>query len=62
MLPWGLKRDEHGMPSNPKLKKKFWITTLVSAILWVVVFMLIKAEVIDFYAIADQMVAEDRGL
>ncbi len=66
ILPWGNKAPdvpEEGMagsaPINPRLKQKFIITGILSAILWLAVFILIKMDVIDFYDIARQMSQED---
>ncbi len=49
----------HSAPENPRLKKKFIITGILSAIVWVIVFLLIHFDVIDFYDIARQMTQED---
>lgn len=66
VLPWGNQPPEHvetghftGAPANPRLKQKFIITGFVAAALWVVVFVLIKMDVIDFYEIARRMSEED---
>lgn len=66
VLPWGNRasdKPEAGMagsaPANPRIKKKFFITFIVSTIIWLIVQTLIYFEVIDFYEIARQMVEED---
>ncbi len=66
VLPWGnhaKETPETGMagsaPANPRIKKKFVITFLVSCVIWVMISVLIHFEVIDFYEISRQMVAED---
>lgn len=66
VLPWGnhaKETPETGMagsaPANPRIKKKFLITFLVSVVIWVMISLLIHFEVIDFYEISRQMVAED---
>jgi predicted secreted protein len=66
VLPWGNKapdRPEEGMagsaPANPRIKKKFLITFLVSSVIWAIIALLIHFEVIDFYEISRQMIAED---
>lgn len=68
VLPWGNKPDERkntadmgGAPANPRIKQKFMVTAIISAIIWGIVFALIHFEVIDFYAIARQMTEEDYG-
>lgn len=66
VLPWGnrAKDDpETGMagsaPANPRIKQKFQITFVVSIVIWVIIALLIHFEIVDFYAIARNMVAED---
>lgn len=66
VLPWGNRAPDHhevgmmgGAPANPRIKKKFIITAAVSTVLWVIVFLLIHFEVVDFYEIARQMKEED---
>ena len=66
VLPWGNKakdKPEVGMagsaPANPRIKQKFIVTFGVSAMIWVVIALLIHFEIIDFYKIARDMVAED---
>ena len=46
-------------PANPRLKQKFLATAVVSAVIWLTVFLLIHFQVIDFYDIARQMSEED---
>ena len=66
VLPWGNQAPENvemghstGAPANPRLKQKFIITAFVAAALWLIVFVLIRLDVIDFYDIAKQMAQED---
>jgi predicted secreted protein len=66
VLPWGNKASETpeaGMagsaPANPRIKQKFLITFIISSLLWAIIAFLIHMEVIDFYEISRQMVAED---
>lgn len=66
VLPWGINMSnispEEGIqaaPQNPRLKRKFLITTIVSVILWLVVYLLIKMDIIDFRELAGQMAAMD---
>ncbi|MFP4312825.1 MAG: DUF1467 family protein [Alphaproteobacteria bacterium] len=66
-LPLWVERDDRenpaevgpGAPKDPQIKKKFILTSIISAIIWLITYILIQMEVIDFYAIANQMVAED---
>ena len=60
VLPFGHKRDQDGTPVQANIKKKFLWTTLVTAILWGIVFALIEADVISFREIAAEMIEEDR--
>lgn len=69
VLPWGNRAEEvpkdgqwGGAPINPRIRKKFLVTAIVSAILWVIVFLLIYLDVIDFFEIARHMSEEDKGL
>ncbi|MCI5059709.1 MAG: DUF1467 family protein [Alphaproteobacteria bacterium] len=66
ILPWGNRAPENsetGMagsaPANPRIKEKFLITGGISLMIWGVVFALVHFEVIDFYAVARDMVKED---
>lgn len=66
ILPWGNKpHEEHGQglagsaPHNPRLKQKFIITALVSALIWVIVYILIELDIVDWRMIAEHMAEED---
>ncbi len=48
-------------PEHPEIKKKFIITTLVSALVWLGIYGLIRADVVDFRGLARQMDAADRA-
>lgn len=52
VLPWGLKRDEQGRPENPQLKKKAVTTTVLSAVIWIALDQLIRADLISFREMA----------
>jgi predicted secreted protein len=65
-LPLWVKRDEsgpevtaHGAPEDPMLKKKFLITTIISAVIWVIAYILIDQGIIDFRGIAENMSNQD---
>lgn len=67
VLPWGNQakdKTETGMagsaPANPRIKKKFLITFVISAVIWAIISILIHMDVIDFYEISRQMVVEDK--
>ena len=59
VLPFSIKRDERGMPDDPKILKKFLITAGISAVIWVVIYMLISSNIISFHDMATEMIKED---
>lgn len=59
VLPWGLVRDEQGRPENPRLRLKFLVTSGISAIILLALYLMIRADIIDFRALSMQMMAED---
>ncbi len=46
-------------PSAPNLKFKFLLTTGISAVIWLAIFVVMKMELISFLDIAEQMREED---
>jgi predicted secreted protein len=68
VLPWGNRAPEcpeggqaGSAPVNPRIGRKFLITAVISTLIWVIVWWLVRIEAIDFYAIARDMVAEDKA-
>ncbi len=68
VLPWGVKPEENpqtghvtSAPAQPRLRRKFLVTTGISGIIWLVVYFLIKNDVIDFRSIAAAMMQEDNA-
>lgn len=59
VLPFGNRRDIEGKPANANIKAKFFWTTVVSIVLWGIVFALIEADIISFREIANEMIQED---
>jgi predicted secreted protein len=65
-LPLGVKMAEpqqghaYGAPANPRLGFKFLVTSVISAIIWLVIYALVEIEIIDFRAISAVMMQEDR--
>ncbi|MBI3515238.1 MAG: DUF1467 family protein [Proteobacteria bacterium] len=55
VLPWGIRPADPsdlgyaaGAPANPQLRKKLVWTTLITAALWLVIFLVVQADVISF--------------
>ncbi|MCB9983078.1 MAG: DUF1467 family protein [Rhodospirillales bacterium] len=61
VLPFGHIRDEDGTPVQANLKKKFIWTSVVAALIWLIVFGLIEAEIFSFRDMAMEMVQEDKA-
>ena len=61
VLPLGIKRDVRGIPVDAQMKKKLLLTTGISIILWLVVYVLIRMDVIDFRAMSMAMMKQDYG-
>ncbi|MCB1651425.1 MAG: DUF1467 family protein [Alphaproteobacteria bacterium] len=60
VLPFSLQRDETGKPDDPRLKRKVLYTTLLAIVIWLVIYMLIQADVISFREMADTMAQGDK--
>lgn len=55
VLPWGVRREENpeeghdpGAPANPNIPKKLLATTLISAVVWLAIFLVIVSDVFSF--------------
>jgi len=55
VLPWGVKPSPEGdpghaagAPANPRLLVKAAITSVVAAVLWVIVYWAVTSDLIDF--------------
>ncbi|MEK7801239.1 MAG: DUF1467 family protein [Pseudomonadota bacterium] len=61
VLPFGMNpiKGNEGLPHNPKILQKALITTLISGILWVVIYVLIDHHVISFFDMAEHMATQD---
>lgn len=66
VLPWGIRADRDkdaqtgpGAPADPQIRKKFLVTTVVAAALWIVAYVMIEANLIDFREIAATMAEKD---
>lgn len=68
VLPFWVRQPEKtelghmpGAPENPHLKRKFIATTVVASVVWLILFILVKIELVDFRGIAMTMIEEDLG-
>lgn len=66
ILPWGNHAEINPVtghapsaPANPRIKQKFIATGIVSAIIWIIIYVLIKIEIINFHDLARAMSEED---
>lgn len=67
VLPWGNKptgtteggKTVASAPKNPRILKKFLITGVLSAVIWLVVYYLIDIKLLDFHEMARAMHEED---
>ena len=59
VLPFGHEREADGKPVEANIKKKLIWTTIVSIVLWGMVFALIESELISFREMANAMIEED---
>lgn len=60
VLPFGHQRDQDGTPVAPNINKKLIWTTIVTLIIWGIVFALIEAEIISFREMAESMSVGDQ--
>lgn len=68
VLPWGntpsaspQTGNSTSAPSKPRIKLKFFVTTALSAVIWLIVYYIVEIELIDFHTAARQMRAQDLG-
>lgn len=67
VLPWGVHPPESpeeghvaSAPVRPRLGLKFLITSGITAIIWIVIYLLIHSGIVDLYRDAEQMMKDDR--
>lgn len=51
VLPFGIERDEtsaHGAPKDPKLRQKIVINSILSGLLWAILYILIEFDIVSF--------------
>lgn len=61
VLPFGHKRDEDGTPVQHNMKKKLLWNTLITIVLWLVVFAAVESDIISFREMAQGMIEEDKA-
>lgn len=61
-LPFGIQNIEKptdgsmpGAPIDPGLKKKAIVATIISCVVWVIIYLIITSDLISFRAIAEKM-------
>lgn len=61
VLPWGVRRTEQpapghepGAPQRPLLVRKLLVTTAISAVIWLAIYLVVDSELISFREIARQ--------
>jgi predicted secreted protein len=66
VLPWGNRPDENpdvanakSAPANPRIMRKFLITTLLTCVLWLIVYGLIQSDVISFHDMAHDLAKKE---
>jgi predicted secreted protein len=66
VLPWGNQPDQDqalgeagSAPKNPRILKKFVATTLVSALVWLAIFVVIESNIISFHDMAKELEQQD---
>lgn len=67
VLPWGNKAEDKpeeghatSAPANPRIRMKFLATTGISIVLWLILYILIELQIVDFFNIAEEMMIEDK--
>jgi predicted secreted protein len=58
VLPLGLQRDAQGLPVSLNLKMKALQTSVLALIVWIIIYILIQNDVIDFRVLAERMAHE----
>jgi predicted secreted protein len=66
VLPWGNRKSEvvevgnvASAPEKANILKKFAITTLLTCVIWLIIYGLITSNVINFYDMAEDMAMQD---
>ena len=59
VLPFGHEREQDGKPVKANMKQKLLRTTLISVVIWGIVFALIESDMVSFREMARIMIDED---
>ena len=66
VLPFGARRAEdpqagtvESAPDNPRLPLKFAVTTGIATVLWLILYVLVKSDIISFREMAKQLAGPD---
>lgn len=67
VLPWGVKHPAMqekgimpGTPMQPNMKKVVLYTTLLTIVLWLIVYALVESDIISFARMAKKFAIEDK--
>ncbi len=62
VLPWGIERNDGsvkgadpGAPQRHNLAKKFMINTVLAAIVWLVIYALVRSDYFSFQSMAERL-------
>ena len=69
VLPIGIEKSAEnpkggqgpGAPQHAKIKQKLMMTTAITTFIWIIIYILIDADIINFYDIARDMSIEDQA-
>lgn len=66
VLPWGVTPAHRqdigimpGAPADPRLRQKFLATSVLAALFWIVIYALVRSNLIDFHDMAARMMHQD---
>jgi predicted secreted protein len=69
VLPWGNRTPDvpeggqvGSAPINPRIKEKFIATTVVSVIVWLIIYAIIAADIFSFHDLAAELVKMDEAV
>ena len=62
VLPWGARRPEdpepghaESAPAEPRMALKFTVTTVLAAVVWVAIYLIVESDLISFRAPVREM-------